>query len=230
MKVSDPVVKVSVSSMVQLSNDNFDANDIIEMELDILQTLSWNIHPPTPITFIHYIFRLHPEWENHSHQLKSILIRRSKIFVEISTCSYHLIEEKPSIIAFASILIALDETKLTNTSPIASSAEHEQFLQNVYNITLIHHNSEDLRRVKFVLTSIFQISQKQKIKMMKSTSFSYTSEKINNQEVPVSPTSVYQVHQQYFGRRIGNIGTMKKPMTDTNDVSGYISSTSGEEE
>jgi hypothetical protein len=95
----------SVSSMdtiLQLSRGFFTLEQMEMMENDILQRLQWHVHPPTPQVFVkHFLFFLSTE-EQDIQDL-------SQFMVELSVMDYFFVCYKPSEVALAALLNAMDE-------------------------------------------------------------------------------------------------------------------------
>lgn len=94
----------SMESILQLSRGYFSLEDMEKMEVDILNRLNWNVHPPTPQTFTkHFLLLLRIE-EHDVHDL-------SQFLVELSVMDYFFINFKPSDIAIAAVLLATDRLR-----------------------------------------------------------------------------------------------------------------------
>mmetsp|Transcript_12607 Transcript_12607/g.25222 ORF Transcript_12607/g.25222 Transcript_12607/m.25222 type:complete len:375 (-) Transcript_12607:54-1178(-) len=233
VKLIDPSKTIFAETMAALSNGSFRKENIFEMELDILQTLQWLIHPPTPVTAMYYFYPLFPKWNNFSEPLKDQIIQLSKYLIELSTCHYQFIGERPSTIAFSSILISFDSAKLSQTMP----TEHSQFLQNVIKVSPINHISPEVMRVTSALVGIYRISAQWPGNILYNAPSSSNTEKAS-ENAPISPTSVYQTKQNQTTGACKESGDNKyksdafiKPLEQwSNDEAGYISAeTSGEE-
>jgi len=197
VKLIDPSETIFAETLVALSNGSFQKENVFEMELNILQTLQWLIHPPTPATAMYYFYPLFPKWDNFSEPLKNQIIQLSKYLIELSTCHHQFIGERPSTIAFSSILISFDSAKLSQTMP----TEHAQFLQNAINVSHINHLSHEVIRVTSELLGIYRISEQRSGNILCTAPSSSNTEKAS-ENAPISPTSVYQTKQnQMTGAR-----------------------------
>jgi hypothetical protein len=91
----------SMDTVLQLSRGYFTLEQMEKMEHDVLQRLQWHVHPPTPQTFVkHFLFFLSIE-EHEVHDL-------SQFMVELSVMDYFFVSYRPSEIAVAGVLIAID--------------------------------------------------------------------------------------------------------------------------
>ena len=104
------------------------------MEMDILESLDWHLHPPTPCSFICHLrpilsVCIGEEEEDYgttttnNYNDKNILTTNNCGFVkdimdfatfliEITVCKYNFIKFKPSIIAMASMLCGMEYLKI----------------------------------------------------------------------------------------------------------------------
>lgn len=53
---------MSMENILQLSNGRFCENDLVAMELELMATLDWYLHPKTPQSFVHYLVLLMPNF------------------------------------------------------------------------------------------------------------------------------------------------------------------------
>jgi hypothetical protein len=95
----------SVSTMdtiLQLSGGFFTLEQMERMENDILQRLQWHVHPPTPQLFVkHFLLFLSTE--------EQVIQDLSQFIVELSVLDYFFVCYKPSEVALAALLNAMDE-------------------------------------------------------------------------------------------------------------------------
>jgi hypothetical protein len=113
----------SVSTYVEVSDCCYTHDEVLEMELNILKDLNWNVRAPTPLDFLNrlvkgnlLIFCLHPFF------LKFLLAARfedslqllSRYILELIVVEYDLLRFKPSIIAASTIYLS---RKLTSRKP-----------------------------------------------------------------------------------------------------------------
>lgn len=103
--------RFKLHSFVELSRGQFVGEDIVNMENAILQTLTWRVHPPTPMTFVSYFLKvLMP----HSHKPKFDLVLHvvreiARYLTELSVCLGSECSGKTSSqIALASLTSAMD--------------------------------------------------------------------------------------------------------------------------
>jgi len=85
-------------------------NDVAEMEAHVLHSLSWSLHPPTAIAFSTLL--LESIFCDRSIDMSDADIDDlhdiSSFFTELAICDYFFVSMRPSAIALASILNALE--------------------------------------------------------------------------------------------------------------------------
>jgi hypothetical protein len=90
----------SMDTILRLSRGAFTLQQMERMEYEVLQRLRWHVHPPTPQLFVkHFLFFLSVE-EHEVHDLTQFMI-------ELSVMDYFFVSYKPSEVAIASLLNAL---------------------------------------------------------------------------------------------------------------------------
>lgn len=96
-----PGSKSSMDTILQLSRGFFTLEEMEKMEFDILQHLGWYVHPPTSQLFVkHFLFFLSIE----HHEIHDV----AQFMVELSIMDYFFVSYKPSEVAMASLLNAMD--------------------------------------------------------------------------------------------------------------------------
>jgi hypothetical protein len=98
--------KLRMSSIIDLSRGYFVAEHIGTMELSMLQSLGWHVHPPTPLAFVRDFMRLvsgeiDPGARHDVNEL-------ARFMTELSVCDYWFVTKKPSSIALASLVNAIE--------------------------------------------------------------------------------------------------------------------------
>ena len=97
--------RVTIQSLAELSRGEFEMSHIAEMEVIILQTLAWRLHPPTAQCFINSFYNYIPV----PHGSMSIAIyRRAIFFAELALYDYAFVSKERSLIALASLMNAME--------------------------------------------------------------------------------------------------------------------------
>ena len=98
--------KLRMASLIDLSRGYFMSEHIITMEDSMLQSLNWHVHPPTPFAFCRDLMRLvsgdvAPRARHDVNEL-------ARFLTELSVCDYWFATKKPSSIALAAIINAIE--------------------------------------------------------------------------------------------------------------------------
>ncbi len=98
---------IDLSTITELSGGRFSQSDVEAMEVKIMQSLSWLLHPPIPVDFISYILKFLPA--DVPMPVRHTIFEHARYMGEISICDPYFVEIPASTIAFASILNALED-------------------------------------------------------------------------------------------------------------------------
>lgn len=98
--------KLRMSSLIELSRGYFLAEHIVAMEDSMLQALSWHVHPPTPFAFCRDLTKLISA--DVTPRLRHDISELARFLTELSVCDYYFVTRKPSSIAMASIINAME--------------------------------------------------------------------------------------------------------------------------
>lgn len=116
---------IRIERLAQLSRGRFTKEDMKEMERSMLTALEWRMHPPTAVAFVHEFLKLvfvsdqENEVENEAGRsvpgVASAIFELAQFFTELSVIDYKLCvnPNRPSMIAYASILNAMERISLT---------------------------------------------------------------------------------------------------------------------
>jgi hypothetical protein len=103
---------IALSEMLILTGntDEFSKHELERIEWNILETISWMLHPPTPFNCVRSFLYLLVKGEVPIQKSTSIgLLQQTRYLCEVSTCHYLFAQFRPSIIAMASLVAALDQ-------------------------------------------------------------------------------------------------------------------------
>lgn len=110
VKLLYPCKLADLGILSDLSRGEFDMADVAEMESHVLRSLSWNLHPPTPVAFASLLLDCifcDPTVEITNSDLDDVY-DVSSFFCDLAVCDYFFIPLKASSVAIASILNALE--------------------------------------------------------------------------------------------------------------------------
>jgi len=110
VKLLHPCKLGDLGILSDLSRGEFDMHDVAEMESHILESLKWNLHPPSPNAFSTVFLDciVLDRGINMTGADIDDLHDISSFFTELALCDYYFIRMAPSEIALASIVNALE--------------------------------------------------------------------------------------------------------------------------
>lgn len=97
---------LTISALAELSRREFEMSHISEMEVIILQTLAWRLHPPTIQCFIDSFYHYISLPSNGS--MSSAVYRRAIFFAELALYDYAFASKDRSLVAIASLMNAME--------------------------------------------------------------------------------------------------------------------------
>ena len=110
---------LSIESMSKLGR-GVEKSLIAQMELDLLFQLDWRVHPPTSVAFLKsYMLLLHREGESYQADILDL----ANFYVELAVLDYQFVRHRPSNIAMAALLNAIQD-KLPTEFSHYRSVEH----------------------------------------------------------------------------------------------------------
>ena len=98
--------KLLMASLIDLSRGYFKAEHIVTMEDSMLQSLKWYVHPPTSFAFCRDFMRLVSG--DISPRARHDVNELARFMTELSVCDYWFITKKPSSIALAALINAIE--------------------------------------------------------------------------------------------------------------------------
>lgn len=129
---------LKITSLIELSRGKFMPEHISAMEESILRSLSWHVHPPTTLSFIHHLMLLIPD--TCPPTVKHDILELSRFLSELSICDYYFVLQKRSSIAIACLLNSLD----TITEERLPRRSRSIFYDAVVQVTNLDYNSEEI--------------------------------------------------------------------------------------
>jgi len=145
--------KIKLSTLVDLSRSQFSATDIENMELEILKSLQWFVHPPTPVDFISFFVKFLPP--SVSVPTRHNVFELSRYIVELAVCDPFLVEALPSTIAFSAVLNVLDEEI---SFDVISRSCRQTFLDTLYYTANLKQDRSSVRETRGRLYSMLRSS------------------------------------------------------------------------
>jgi len=102
---------VTLRELMKLCGDEFSAAEVLNVELPLIATLDWRLHPPTPYCFLNQYLELLPICPS-STEFNSIRYFAQRL-IEAFICQEHPCQEfYPSEIACAASLLALESERM----------------------------------------------------------------------------------------------------------------------
>jgi len=149
---------IKLSSLVKLGHGCFTEQDIIQKEREMLRAMAWRLSFPTPNCFLHHYLRLLPGLDELT---KCRLEEKSERYIELCTAREVFGASRSSDVAFAALLMALDEvTEVQETIPrvlLAKGAvalntwQIQSFLFNMTTIAKVSHSSGMIGQIVSIL-------------------------------------------------------------------------------
>ncbi|GKY94207.1 hypothetical protein MPSEU_000386700 [Mayamaea pseudoterrestris] len=129
--------RLSMSSMIELSRGYFRPEQMAAMEMSILRTLCWHMHPPTSFSFVKHMLLLLPQ-VSVSMETRHDVLELARFLTELSVIDYYFVMHRTSTIAVAALMIAMEEL------PGSSRATTNLLVSELAKISLLHGSSEEL--------------------------------------------------------------------------------------
>lgn len=120
---------LSIAMMIHLSREKFSKAQMIAMEKEILRALEWKVHPPTSFVFLqHFLMLLSPE-----QQVDPDTVEIARFSMELAVLDFKTIEHRPSRVALAALLNALEFSKTRQEESAPNGATRSAFVDCHYN-------------------------------------------------------------------------------------------------
>lgn len=97
---------LSINALAELSRGEFERSHITEMEVIILETLAWRLHPPTTQNFVESFYNYISILPNGS--MSAAVHQRAIFFAELALYDYAFACKGRSLLAIASIMNAME--------------------------------------------------------------------------------------------------------------------------
>ena len=132
--------KLKMSSLAGLSRGSFRTETIEWMELSMLKTLKWRVHPTTYMTFLDQFFKIFVFQNPKEQEQVDELFEIARFLTELAVCDCYFINEFQSHVAYACILVAIEFSSSSSLSSICTPAVVDEFASNMTNIARIRHD------------------------------------------------------------------------------------------
>jgi len=175
--------KLMIQDLVRLTKGQFGVHEFKTMERDILSALRWRMNPPTPTAFIQHLLDFLPS-SQVDPSLINYLYQVSQYLVELSVCDSYFVWHKPSSVAFASILVALEKVCHNDISEAVLCT----FVEHIAIFAKIHYNCSDVANLRARLRELYSESEEETQNYAESTPVVVDSNLSLNSKL--SPTSV----------------------------------------
>jgi lipoyl(octanoyl) transferase len=149
VKVSEQKL-IPLSYYVNLGAGRFRAEHLLEMECDILKTLKWRVNPPTPALQTKILLFTLPNYMG----FKELLYEISRFLTEMCVIDYFFVPFKPSIIAAAALMAAID---ILGESVVDFTTSFH-FAHEIKRLTEIDVYCKDVNVCKIRMKNAFQES------------------------------------------------------------------------
>eukprot|EP00980_Cylindrotheca_fusiformis_P020740 scaffold7745_cov103-Cylindrotheca_fusiformis.AAC.1 len=105
LKTHDSSV-IKLGKLVKLGRGLFTEDDVVKMEREVIKSMNWKLHPPSTYCFLRQYERLLPT--TISETTRSMINTVTSLACEVTLTDYRYLSYKPSAIAYASMILALE--------------------------------------------------------------------------------------------------------------------------
>jgi hypothetical protein len=145
---------LTIGALAELSRGEFEMFHISEMEVIILQTLAWRLHPPTIQCFIESFYNYISIPSNESMSIA--VYRRAIFFAELALYEYAFASRERSLLAIASLMNAMEG--MDNIT-----LEQQNSFLDLINLTFdLKYTAEEVEVVRNLLWYIYSMSAQYK--------------------------------------------------------------------
>eukprot|EP00540_Astrosyne_radiata_P001739 CAMPEP_0116860172 /NCGR_PEP_ID=MMETSP0418-20121206/22255_1 /TAXON_ID=1158023 /ORGANISM="Astrosyne radiata, Strain 13vi08-1A" /LENGTH=291 /DNA_ID=CAMNT_0004494525 /DNA_START=15 /DNA_END=890 /DNA_ORIENTATION=- len=147
---------LTLEAMVQLSENRYSEEEIVEMERTILGALEWRMNPPTSLCFLHQFMAILSKDDDMSQSERQRVLEKSRFQTEVAVNEYKFVGVNASTIAFASLINTLLQEQrgslmMERMKVVAEAAQirvESNFMKNVMEILRMEVSSTTLKKVK----------------------------------------------------------------------------------
>ena len=185
IKVHESRSRLCAETLSQLSRGLFSAEDITVMERELLSALSWRLCPATPYVFLEFFIDLLPP--SLPSTTRSLLLKASKKQIYLACPYFSFSLEKPSDVAFASLLNSMEDARCT--------LEHENSLRCCADLAGFKSSSESYHDLRTKLHSLLIPQNEIENKVVPCSQSRINGTRKKQQQEQLSPVSVRQAYR-----------------------------------
>lgn len=153
VKLHEPRKTDLMGILSDLSRGEFSMDDVIRMEHEFLDALTWKLNPPTSVAFVGYF--LHLLQAPIDSEVTRSISALAAFFTELAICDYSLVTVNSSTIAVASILNAMETINSKNFTRKSKNAFAELIAKHFGML----QNSNHLLRARRKLWTLYEKSE-----------------------------------------------------------------------
>jgi Cyclin, N-terminal domain/Cyclin, C-terminal domain len=145
--------KIPLRRFIELSKGEFEKCDILEMEITILQTLAWQVNPPTLHCFVEHLCAVLPSLFDES-RLIICVYQRAIFLAELALYDSTFVEKKKPMVAVAAVLNAIEGLE----EGVLTELKEEQFVQSIETSFGISYDDDDLKSIRRRLWYVYSLT------------------------------------------------------------------------
>jgi hypothetical protein len=154
IKIHEPL-EMETSLLADLSRGCYKENEFVDMEQNILSALHFRVNGPTPLGFVQHIMALIPRSVHPT--VAAILMDYARYQIELAVSEQSFVDVRPSIIALASVLNAVEGMD-SSILPIKAQAK---FIRNIEKYTGLPTEDVEIVQSKLSLLLVGMIDYEQ---------------------------------------------------------------------
>lgn len=188
-----------------LSRGEFDSEDIARMEKQIVDSLQWLLHPPTPQNYITRLLIMTTDISSKIYGFNPTSVCEYAIFFsELSVLDYYFVTQRQSVVAVACIINAMEGLGLLTARHTIDPwfTTRDNMTNFIVNMCMLVHQEPDLRYISYIrgkLWNLFERSdeylnvqsgEKSLFKIRSDSSQNISESHISSSSSSSSPTSI----------------------------------------
>jgi len=137
--------KIKMSSLADLSRGHFTTEMIEQMELNILSTLGWYVHPTTSLQFVDQFAKL----LQLDASVKEDVFEVARFLTELAVCDGYFVSALSSNVAYACVIVALE------FGGAAAANSLQSFISNMSAVANMHVNDVAVQAARERMREIY---------------------------------------------------------------------------